>query len=602
MEKNFDFELSLVSTVDRVTAMYNPCDLQIIVKSHKELIKEASYDLYLYDYTCTLMGHTTCGISNRRHGLEKDTFLVTMPIKRAWVDGDYTLYLDDGESLMKQEFSLKNTGGMEEDMKIYLNDEAKDDEKLGRAELLRCIIDTARDYFMDFSKSAEDSLRSNLWLAYQRGNLRDWTEKDVKKYISDTVAARFMKRLEKGVTPEQKDMDIRDIACLIEDDLELEVFNPNVNPNPNEDDPSPTLPREGEGSSCDDGEDDDESFDHMLQEFIDGTGVFDLNDNGTDNLSPNDNANPNLNDDEDDEDDLNPFKEPKVKFMVLPPLENPREEMEKLVGCEDVKQRIEQLTTMSKYNWLMEKKNPEGKRHTVSLHSLFLGRPGTGKTTVCKIMGGLLRKAGALSIGHVVVCTRKDFIGKNWGHEEMVVKQAVEKAQGGVLMIDEAYLLCSEHPQDPGRLVIPLLMDVLADEKQRDIAIVLCGYKDEMQRLIDLNPGLTSRFPNAFEFKDFTIDELLEITQRRVKEYGYQFTRAAWRKYRSVIEAAYQVRDPKTWGNARFVANLLENIYMHHAMRCMKHKDSMDCEHLLQITSADVQAISVSKPKPRIGF
>lgn len=596
MEKNFDFELSLVSTVDRVTAMYNPCDLQIIVKSHNKMIEEATFDLYLYDYTCTLMGHATCGKSNRRHGLEMDTFTVTMPIRRAWTDGDYTLYMDDGESLMKQEFSLNNTGGMEEDMKIYLNDEAKDDEKLGRAELLRCIIDTARDYFMDFSKSAEDSLRSNLWLAYQRGNLRDWTEKDVKKYISDTVAARFMKRLEKGVTPEQKDMDILDIACLIEDDLELEVFNPNVNPNPNpnEDDPSPTLPREGEGSSCDDGEDDDESFDHLLQEFIDGTGVFDLNPN------PNDNAN--LNDDDDDEDDLNPFKEPKVKFMVLPPLENPREEMEKMVGCEDVKQRIEQLTTMSKYNWLMERKNPEGKRHMVSLHSLFLGRPGTGKTTVCKIMGGLLRKAGALSIGHVVVCTRKDFIGKNWGHEEMVVKQAVEKAQGGVLMIDEAYLLCSEHPQDPGRLVIPLLMDVLADEKQRDIAIVLCGYKDEMQRLIDLNPGLTSRFPNAFEFKDFTIDELLEITQRRVKEYGYQFTRAAWRKYRSVIEAAYEVRDPKTWGNARFVANLLENIYMHHAMRCMKHKDSMDCEHLLQITPADVQAISVSKPKPRIGF
>ena len=291
-----------------------------------------------------------------------------------------------------------------------------------------------------------------------------------------------------------------------------------------------------------------------------------------------------------------------MKFMVLPPLENPREEMEKMVGCEDVKQRIEQLTTMSKYNWLMERKNPEGKRHMVSLHSLFLGRPGTGKTTVCKIMGGLLRKAGALSIGHVVVCTRKDFIGKNWGHEEMVVKQAVEKAQGGVLMIDEAYQLCSEHPQDPGRLVIPLLMDVLADEKQRDIAIVLCGYKDEMQRLIDLNPGLTSRFPNAFEFKDFTVDELLEITQCRVKEYGYQFTRAAWRKYRSVIEAAYQVRDPKTWGNARFVANLLENIYIHHATRCMKHKDNMDREHLLQITPADVQAISVSKPKPRIGF
>ena len=83
MEKNYDFELCLVSTVDRVTAMYNPCDLQITVRAHYKLIEEATFDLYLYDYTCTLMGHATCGKSNRRHGLEKDTFMVTMPIRRA---------------------------------------------------------------------------------------------------------------------------------------------------------------------------------------------------------------------------------------------------------------------------------------------------------------------------------------------------------------------------------------------------------------------------------------------------------------------------------------------------------------------------------------
>lgn len=597
MEKNFDFELSLVSTVDEVTAMYNPCDLQITVKSHYKMIEEATFDLYLYDYTCTLMGHATCGKSNRRHGLEMDTFTVTMPIRRAWTDGDYTLYLDNGDKLTEQDFSLENTGGMEEDMKIHINDMAKDDEKLGKVGLLRCIIEKAHEYDMDFSKSAEESLRSNLWMAFNKSSLRRWTEKDVEIYIRDIVLQRLIKRLEKEPTAEHADIESMDVTLLMEEDLDLEMLNPNFNGNEDEDER----------------EDDDKSFDRLLQEFINGTGVFDL-DHTEDTLNPETEApssarlsdseepsNPS-DDDNEEEEDLNPFKEPKVKFLELPPLENPREEMAKLVGCEDVKQRIEQLTTMSKYNRLMESKNPEGKRHTVSLHSLFLGRPGTGKTTVCKIMGGLLRKAGVLSIGHVVVCTRKDFIGKNWGHEEMVVKQAVERAQGGVLMIDEAYLLCSEHPQDPGRLVIPLLMDVLADEKQRDIAIVLCGYRDEMQRLIDLNPGLTSRFPNVFEFKDFTIDELLEITHRRVKEYGYQFTRAAWRKYRSVIEETYRVRDAKTWGNARFVANLLENMYMHHAMRCMKHKDSIDRKHLLQITPADVQPISVSKPKPKIGF
>jgi hypothetical protein len=181
------------------------------------------------------------------------------------------------------------------------------------------------------------------------------------------------------------------------------------------------------------------------------------------------------------------------------------------------------------------------------------------------------------------------------------VRQAIKEAQGGVLMIDEAYQLNSDNPWDPGRLVIPLLMELLSDESQRDIAVVLCGYKDEMKRLIELNPGLNSRFPNVYEFKDFTIEELLEITRRRVAEYGYEFTKAAWRKYRTIIEEAYEVRDAKTWGNARFVANLLEKTYLNHAMRCMK-KGNLDRRHLMQITPADVQPIEVAKPKPRIGF
>ena len=158
---------------------------------------------------------------------------------------------------------------------------------------------------------------------------------------------------------------------------------------------------------------------------------------------------------------------------------------------------------------------PTVKQHKVSLHSLFLGRPGTGKTTICKIYGSLLRQAGALSKGHVIICDRSTFIGTLWGDEERSTRQVIDMAKGGVLMIDEAYLLNSSNPHDPGKMVIPLLMNILADESQRDIAVVLCGYKGPMQKLIDLNPGLQSRFPNKFEFPDFTIDELLEILQPR---------------------------------------------------------------------------------------
>lgn len=290
-----------------------------------------------------------------------------------------------------------------------------------------------------------------------------------------------------------------------------------------------------------------------------------------------------------------------VKVEILRPIANPREELDKLVGCSDIKQRMDELVALTSYNKMMREVFPESKQHEVSLHSVFLGRPGTGKTTVCKIFGSLLRKAGALSKGHVVVCDRGTFIGTLWGDEERSMRQVLEMAKGGVLMIDEAYLLNGSNTNDPGKMVIQLLMNILADETQRDIAIVLCGYKEPMKKLLDLNPGLQSRFPNKFEFPDFTIDELLEITKRRVEDYHYTFTTEAWKKYVSILSAAYQSRDPLTWGNARFIGNQLERIYIQHASRCVKQQSSGKSE-LLSLTPEDIVSIEVPRQKTKIGF
>ena len=290
-----------------------------------------------------------------------------------------------------------------------------------------------------------------------------------------------------------------------------------------------------------------------------------------------------------------------VKVEVLRPIANPREELNKLVGCSDIKRRMDELVALTSYNKMMHELFPNGKQHEVSLHSVFLGRPGTGKTTVCKIFGSLLRQAGALSKGHVVVCDRGTFIGTLWGDEERSMKQVLEMAKGGVLMIDEAYLLNGKHDNDPGKLVIQLMMNILADETQRDIAIVLCGYKEPMMKMLDTNPGLQSRFPNKFEFTDFTVDELLEITHRRIKDYDYQFTAQAWEKYRGILTQAYQVRDPETWGNARFISNQLERIYIQHAARCVKQCPK-DKRELLLLTPEDIVPIEIPRPKTKIGF
>lgn len=178
-----------------------------------------------------------------------------------------------------------------------------------------------------------------------------------------------------------------------------------------------------------------------------------------------------------------------VKVEILRPIPNPREELDKLVGCTDIKRRMDELVALTSYNKLMCGLFPDSKQHAVSLHSVFLGRPGTGKTTVCKIFGSLLRQAGALSKGHVVVCDRSSFLGTLWGDEERSVKQVLKMAKGGVLMIDEAYLFNGKNDNDPGKMVIQLLMNILADESQRNIAVVLCGYKEPMMKMLDSNPA-----------------------------------------------------------------------------------------------------------------
>ena len=337
---------------------------------------------------------------------------------------------------------------------------------------------------------------------------------------------------------------------------------------------------------------DDDNFAKLLDKFLnEGMEIVDENDsfeNDTDEVSFPDG-------------EIEQNQNISVKVEILRPIANPREELNKLVGCTDIKRRMDELVALTRYNKMMRELFPNVKQHEVSLHSVFLGHPGTGKTTVCKIFGSLLRQAGALSKGHVVVCDRGTFIGTLWGDEERSMKQVLEMAKGGVLMVDEAYLLNGKHDNDPGKLVIQLLMNILADETQRDIAVVLCGYKEPMMKLLDTNPGLQSRFPNKFEFIDFTVDELLEITKRRIKDYDYQFTAQAWKKYSDMLTQAYQVRNPENWGNARFIANQLERIYIQHASRCVQQQPK-DKSELLQLTPEDIIPIEIPRPKTKIGF
>ena len=334
-------------------------------------------------------------------------------------------------------------------------------------------------------------------------------------------------------------------------------------------------------------EDDEYDFDKALQDFLESSAEEDRRERSSpfsishSQIDQNENA--------------------KVNVEILRLNQEPQLALLNLVGCDEIKRRMDELLSLGIYNNLMRKHFPDSKQHDISLHSIFYGRPGTGKTTVCKIYGALLHQAGVLSSGHVVVCDRGTFIGPLWGDEERALQKVLEIAKGGVLMIDEAYLLGGKSDRDPGRLVIQLLMNILADESQRDIAVVLCGYKEPMKQLLAVNPGLDSRFPNKFEFPDFSVEDLLRITLRRIDEYNYEFTDQAWDKYCDILRKAYQQRDPDTWGNARFVANQLDRIYIQHAARCVHHIPK-DISQMRTITADDIQPIEVPKPKMKIGF
>ena len=276
-----------------------------------------------------------------------------------------------------------------------------------------------------------------------------------------------------------------------------------------------------------------------------------------------------------------------MRVELCKPLLSPEEEFNKLVGCEDIRQQIEQLTTLSQYNRRRSRLMPQALQHQVILHAIFTGHPGVGKSTVCKLYGALLHQAGVLSWGHVVVCDRSTFIGNHWGDEEKTVRAVMELASGGVLMVDEAYqLIGSQQTNDPGRLVMPLMMNKLADPKWTDLAVVLCGYPKPMETLLAQNDGLASRFPNRFHFPDFSVEKLEQITLKRVSEYGYTFNREAWAKYAWYLREAYDNRTAQ-WSNARFVANWLDKIYLHHAVRC-EREDINTEQQLLTLTSEDI--------------
>lgn len=275
-----------------------------------------------------------------------------------------------------------------------------------------------------------------------------------------------------------------------------------------------------------------------------------------------------------------------------------------LTGLRTVKDKLSIYERVVRFNRMRSEK--ELPSPSLPLHAMFLGSPGTGKTTVAKMIGIMLHRAGILSKGHVVVRERATLLGQNYNSESEKTMEALEKAQGGILFIDEAYQLYQPNdPRDPGRFVIETLLTTLADESHRDWMLIMAGYPLEMKRMLEMNPGFKSRIPdsNIYLFEDFTQQELMEIAERYLKRNQYTLTPEAHNALEERLRYDYNHRD-NNFGNARHVINMIQTEILPSMAVRVTDGDHTDINALTEIKACDIPAPhkTVQATHTRIGF
>ncbi|PHI21272.1 AAA family ATPase [Lewinellaceae bacterium SD302] len=272
-----------------------------------------------------------------------------------------------------------------------------------------------------------------------------------------------------------------------------------------------------------------------------------------------------------------------------------------LIGLQEIKQQVSDHAIYLKFLQLRRDRGYV-EDEPINVHSVFIGNPGTGKTTVAGMMGQLYKKMGLLSKGHVTVADRVDLVGEYIGQTAPKTREIIDKARGGVLFIDEAYSLArsNDDGKDFGREVIEILMKEMSNGAG-DLAVIVAGYPDEMKRFLESNPGLRSRFKHNYEFRDFLPQELNVIANYSCEKKGVTLTAAAESKLNEIIVKAYRDRN-RTFGNARFVDDLIEKAKINLGLRLMnrrEQKQRIDTETLGIIELSDIEALDRSRRQDR---
>lgn len=260
------------------------------------------------------------------------------------------------------------------------------------------------------------------------------------------------------------------------------------------------------------------------------------------------------------------------------------EKLGALIGLSSVKVDVEQLTNFIKIQQVRETKGM--KTSPISYHCVFTGNPGTGKTTVARIIAEIYKELGVLQKGHLVETDRSGLVAEYVGQTAVKTNKVIDSALDGVLFIDEAYsLVPAATPNDFGLEAISTLLKRMEDDRDR-LIVILAGYGDEMKQFIDANPGLQSRFNRYIHFEDYSAEELLEIFELLLKNNDYIISNSAKVKLQNLIEKAVATKD-KNFGNARFIRNIFEKTLQLQATRLSKESHLSD-EALQIIEESDI--------------
>lgn len=283
-------------------------------------------------------------------------------------------------------------------------------------------------------------------------------------------------------------------------------------------------------------------------------------------------------------------------------------ELDKMIGLNNIKEEIITLATQLQFNQRrMQMGLPSGT--TGCHHMIFTGNPGTGKTTVAKMIGKIFHSLGLLSNGEVIVTERATLLGKYIGDTEDNMRNILQNAKGKVLFIDEAYTLCrsSDDNRDYGRHAIESLLTTLADDNA-DILVIMAGYKNEMDTMLSINTGLRGRFPHQWHFEDYSSNELMQIAYNMLQEQQYTLAPEADKLLRDIIDEKLQACDQE-FSNARWIKQYITHrVLPAMAARVMKLANSNDKSVYTTIEACDIAtthtpvAAVEKKTRNRIGF